>query len=578
VQRVRFDDSLRTVLAADASTDFGAASAWRQIVDLIGRGRAPATPEALARLRTLRNRVPERTRAASARALAFAEPGAELVRLFGEDVPAVAAPVLGPARLEGDAWAAIVPALSPAGRAVLRNRRDLPVEAERALASYGSVDFVLPNAAAPRVEAMREPDPEPNPEPPMVAPPGTPLADTPFVALGAVARELPVVAEALRRADPDGDAAPEPPRRYEIADLVARIDAYQRRRVAPAAPPAPPAERFEFQTDAAGAIRWVEGAARGPLIGVTLAEGGAGAAVDGVAAGAFRRRSAFRDARLTVAGTSDAAGAWRLAASPRFDPDTGRFIGYRGHARRPRADEAPGRPRGLEPLRQLVHELRTPANAIQGFAELIEAELLGPVGGAYRDRAVLIRQHAADLVQAIEDLDTAARIDAGALELRPGAVPVAALLARVEGDLRPLAELRGATLAVAPVAPGLAIAGDDRAVERLVGRLLAALVSAGGDGERIAVTVSVDGERVAIACDRPAALAGLAEEALLSIDAEAEAEAELRGAPLLGTNFALRLARNLAGELGGALAIDAHALTLRLPAVSNRDMGQASLH
>ncbi|WP_447407616.1 hypothetical protein, partial [Clostridium perfringens] len=83
---------------------------------------------------------------------------------------------------------------------------------------------------------------------------------------------------------------------------------------------------------------------------------------------------------------SDAAGTWRVAGTPSFDPASGRFVGYAGIARRPRADEdvAPSRRMASDSLRQLVHELRTPTNAIAGFAELIEAQLLGPVSDVYR--------------------------------------------------------------------------------------------------------------------------------------------------------------------------------------------------
>ena len=42
---------------------------------------------------------------------------------------------------------------------------------------------------------------------------------------------------------------------------------------------------------------------------------------------------------------------------------------------------------------------------------------------------------------------------------------------------------------------------------------------------------------------------------------DAEREAALPGAPLLGTGFALRLARNLSAELGGSLTIAATRLT-----------------
>ncbi|MBX9701581.1 MAG: hypothetical protein K2X74_19255, partial [Acetobacteraceae bacterium] len=91
---MRFDDSLSTVLATDVSTPFGAQTAWRQLVDLVGRGRAAPTPETIARLRDLRARVPAKIRAASAKALTYATPPAPLVRLFAEDDAQIAAPVL----------------------------------------------------------------------------------------------------------------------------------------------------------------------------------------------------------------------------------------------------------------------------------------------------------------------------------------------------------------------------------------------------------------------------------------------------------------------------------------------------
>jgi signal transduction histidine kinase len=261
-----------------------------------------------------------------------------------------------------------------------------------------------------------------------------------------------------------------------------------------------------------------------------------------------------------------------------FDPDSGRFIGYRATARRPRSDEQaiPVERPGMRPdaLRQLVHELRTPTTAIAGFAEMIESQLLGPVAPAYRARAATIRDQARDLLAAIDDLDLAARIEGKALDLRSGRIAVAPLLERVAADLAPLAELRGTRVAIDPAASAAEVAGDERAVERLIGRLLAALVAAGGRDETIGVVTARDGHDVLIAFDRPAALAVRADDGLLAIDGEDEAGGE--GAPLLGTGFALRLVRNLAAELGGGLAIDAQRLTLRLPAADTASMEQVS--
>jgi signal transduction histidine kinase len=256
-----------------------------------------------------------------------------------------------------------------------------------------------------------------------------------------------------------------------------------------------------------------------------------------------------------------------------FDPASGRFVGYRGVARLPYRHETAARSSASDQLRQLVHELRTPANAVAGFAELIESQLLGPVSDVYRARAAAIRSQAAGLLSAIDDLDTAARIEGRALDLRATIVPVRPLLERVVRDLTPLAAERGATLVI--VGEG-AVSADDRAVERLLARMLAALLSAARPGERIGVSVESDGARVQIVADRPDALADLTGDALFTLDGRVGEDEP--GVPLLGAGFTLRLVRNLAVELGGALDILPGRLTVRLPAGEDRPADQVASH
>ncbi|MGN6270789.1 MAG: sensor histidine kinase [Sphingomonas sp.] len=556
---MRFDDSLETVLAADSDSPLGAQSAWRQLVDLIGRRRVPADPVAMARLVELRATVPAAVRAASARALEHAAPPIEMVRFFAADDAEIAAPVLRGAALADEEWIALLPWLTPRTRAVLRHRRDLGAAVGRALDGFGSTDFALGCESAAET----------------VTPPAAPLAPDSFVSLGEAARRSVSAVAAAPAAKPAGP--------FQISELVARIAAYQQKRdSAPEGAEGQGVRRqgFHFETDAAGVVRWVEGVSRGPLIGLSLdlAAASGGSRIDGVAAGAFRRRASFSSARLIVEGSSDAGGDWRIDGFPMFDPASGRFIGYRGTARRPRSDEQAG-PRerqAMRPdaLRQLVHELRTPTTAIAGFAEMIESELVGPVASPYRARAATIRDQARDLLAAIDDLDLAARIEGKALDLRGGRVAVAPLIERIAADLMPLAELRGTGVALEPAAADIEVAGDERAVERLIGRLLAALVAAGGRGETIRVNLARTAQEVVIDFDRPAALAVRDDDGLLAIDGDDEAGGE--GAPLLGTGFALRLVRNLAAELGGGLAIDATRLTLRLPAAETAGMEQVS--
>ena len=61
-------------------------------------------------------------------------------------------------------------------------------------------------------------------------------------------------------------------------------------------------------------------------------------------------------------------------------------------------------------LRELVHEIKTPLNAIIGFAEIIDGQYLGPAHRSYRERAAEIVSQARTLLGAIDDLDFAARL------------------------------------------------------------------------------------------------------------------------------------------------------------------------
>ena len=740
---LRYDDTLETVLAGDVSTSFGKASAWRQIVDLIGRRRVAADARAFNLLRRIRDEVPIGVRAASASALEHVNPPAPLVALCVLDEISVAAPLLRSARLASGEWIELLPRMSSAARSVLRGRRDLPPGIERALEAFGPVDFVVAGAVAEDVQpvvaetevleapvadaapvvideapapeqaevetaeavaevaAMAEAEPvapvevahadtpalvalpviredeeaepiaigeadsvldavakvesrirmrlrpvldpvvvppvevepepvavEPEPEPEVAheaEPSAVPANISPFVSLATAALGIPVVARALeagqeqdslataqsgtdaepsvalplaaesddgQASDMDGsfilgnaeadaigpdDAVAEPAGPFEIAEVVARIDAFytlQQERAAHTPMPVR-VDGFRFETDEQGVIRWVEGVSRAPLIGLSLelnVSSGASRA-DGVAAGALRQRAVFSDARLMVVGESDAAGEWRISGAPAFDRATGRFSGYRGTARRPRREESavvttppPPNP-AADSLRQLMHELRTPTNAIAGFAEMIEREMLGDAPPVYRERAGTIRMHARALLAAIDDLDIAARIDASALKLASSEVTLRPLLSRIADDLAALAEMRGAWISLPIDDP--VVRGDARAIERMMARLLATLLSAARDGERVGVQVNADAGRVAIAFDRPEALAAYTGDTLFDLDDEHEDTA------LLGTGFALRLVRNIARELGGSLIITPEAVTVELPAMVTKSLEQA---
>jgi signal transduction histidine kinase len=217
--------------------------------------------------------------------------------------------------------------------------------------------------------------------------------------------------------------------------------------------------------------------------------------------------------------------------------------------------------------------LRTPTNAIAGFAEMIETEMLGPVAETYREHATDIRHQTADLLGAIEDMDTAAREETVAGQPLGEGVSVTDMLDRIATDLAPLATLRGATIALHGLDGALYIAGDGRAIERLISRLLATLGAATRPREQIGVVVSAIGsDRIHMVFDRPRGLASHTDEELVTTSLDAADDAG--SPPTLGTGFALRLIGNLASELGGGLEIGRAALTLHLPTRPSRPREQ----
>lgn len=364
--------------------------------------------------------------------------------------------------------------------------------------------------------------------------------------------------EPLLDLDPiDADPAP-PAASSQISDLLARIDAFQARREAPVADVG-----FAFEIDAEGVLR----AREDGLLLAHCAEPPQG--VDAGVTGAWRLGAPFVDARLIVE-DGPHAGEWRISADP-IRSEGGRTIGYRGTARAPRADEtAVMRPpadgqssavgaSAVKPgatasrLADAIDRLREPLAALFAAAD---PDALPP--GQVRDAAGEVRSRSAALTAAIETLELAvAAVGEGGLD-------AAALLVRIDAALQPLAEARGLKVSFR-LARGLPpVDADPQAVERMVARLVGAVVSLGRRNEQIVTRLGrdrADGRMLALSITRPGRFTGWPGQALLD-PPPAPQDAD---APELGLSFALRLVDRLAQEAGGRLAIHADRIVLSLP-------------
>ena len=536
---------IATILRQAPADRRASITAWRQLTDILAqRGNQLSDNDirrSLHALAVLRPRVPESVRRDCARAIARHGRFAPLVAFYANDVPAVSAIMLREARLAESDWLALLPATSAMARSVLAGRSDLPKGVYRALASLGSASVALPQ---PEVVAQEESAPVKEPAP-----------------VKEVAAE-----PAATESHPS-----------QISELVRRIDKYQSTRAQPAQSRTPRAA-FLFETGPDGVIHWVEGVTRGAVIGLSIAEAAFGGepGTDGIAAGAFRQRAEIINARMLLEGTPADAGEWRFSALPWFDPATGQFRGYRASARRPHRNEMPyGRPvteDSGDSIRQLIHELRSPLNAISGFAQIISGQMFGPVSHGYRGMAETIVADAASVQSIIDDLETAARSSSADVGARSEeVVDIGVLVTQVESELVALLADQRVDLSISRVGgPFLGLASDAD-VRRMVGRLLTALVDVSEPGAILVgqlVTESRHDDMLQLRIVRPATIRFATAAELL--DPGFSPEGEAPGAAVLSLGFSLRLVDSLARASGGRLDIGHNALTLHLPSANSK--------
>ncbi|BBK34192.1 signal transduction histidine kinase [Stella humosa] len=137
----------------------------------------------------------------------------------------------------------------------------------------------------------------------------------------------------------------------------------------------------------------------------------------------------------------------------------------------------------------LSHDLRTPLSAVLGYAELIETEVMGPLGSSkYHEYAALIRQSGSQLLQLVEGLLEMSRSEAGRGELAAEPVDLSALL-RAE-VLAIEAQARTGRSQLVLVLPDIVplLLADPRMVRQMIQALAGNAIRHTPDG---AVTISV---------------------------------------------------------------------------------------
>ncbi|WP_170234854.1 sensor histidine kinase [Croceicoccus sediminis] len=556
------DDRLRTVLEVAADSDVSARAQYQQLVDLLGSGRTVADGALVAasflRLAALARRIP-----ADERAQILADPAlrlrsAPLVAQLCEGEEAVAAAAIDAADLDEAGWTVLISVLDESLQNRVRSARTTgrarnveappPLLVERKEQRSSAVDGLTPSAPVP----TRAPRPQ-------VAAPRKRAAETvePSSDIGEIVARIERFR--LKRREQVTDEIVASGRKSASDENEILLDDEVADSASP--PPIATTREIDCMISPEGRVEWA--ARLSPMLtGLILsASDTATARVDESTSTALRRQQAVRSGRVTIGASPAISGQWRLDAAPHFDP-VGRFLGH--HARLTRdLGSVPDRRGDL--VRQALHELRTPINALQGFAEIIQQQLFGPVPHQYRSLAAGIAGETASLLAGLEEVDRLVRLRHGTRTMSEGETAIGPLVESLVRQAVPMLDARSARMDVRLTDPGMTVPIEEGELERSLWRLIAAVAGSAGAGDVLPFSLQPGRDAVTITMGLPPSLAALDDEDLFGASPASDSDGEL-ATGMLGRGFALRLAGAEAKAAGGSLDRDAAALVLTLPA------------
>jgi len=295
-------------------------------------------------------------------------------------------------------------------------------------------------------------------------------------------------------------------------------------------------------------------------------------------------RRPFRDQAVKIADSGGAIHHVLLSGLPIYCSTSGDFLGFRGTAqdiselqrreqallRAKEAAEFANRSKS-EFLASMSHELRTPLNAIIGFSDIMHAEMLGPIGNArYKDYATDISDSAGHLLELINDILDAAKIEAGQMSVAEETVDPRDLVESVCRLIAPRAERAKLRLEVRLTDNIPAIRVDKTKIKQILINLLSNAVKFTPEGGRVSLVAELaeNGEFLFLVGDSGIGIAfddmARAMAPFGQVDSRLSRKYE-------GTGLGLPLAKNLTELHGGNFELVSQpevgtTATVRLPA------------
>lgn len=204
-------------------------------------------------------------------------------------------------------------------------------------------------------------------------------------------------------------------------------------------------------------------------------------------------------------------------------------------------------------LANMSHELRTPLNAINGFSEIMQSELYGPLGDPkYKEYVDDIHSSGKHLLELIDDILDMSKIEAGKLELEPRRVELEKTLSECVRLVAKRASDQGVKL-VASIGHAPAVWADARAVKQVALNLLSNAIKFTGAGGEIAVTAEADLDGVTVIVADSGS--GMNREQLDRVGAPFALSAEHLAKDRAGAGLGLALSKSLMEMQGGILAL-----------------------
>jgi two-component system, cell cycle sensor histidine kinase PleC len=204
-------------------------------------------------------------------------------------------------------------------------------------------------------------------------------------------------------------------------------------------------------------------------------------------------------------------------------------------------------------LANMSHELRTPLNAINGFSEIMQGEMYGPLGDSrYRDYARDILSSGQHLLALINDILDMAKIEAGKMSLRIEPLSLEEVAEDAARLVRNRAEAAGLKLAVQMSALP-EVEADYRAVKQVLLNLLSNAIKFTPRGGGIVITAEAAAERVRISVRDTGV--GIAPEDLARLARPFEQIESQLAKTQQGTGLGLALTKSLVEMHGGSLEL-----------------------